>query len=161
MASALTIQHIKANNSIQMWDHDPDTASAIVVTPDGGTTDRWVDMKDFAHFAVAAMTTVVSSGALTKLEILASDASDGSTNVTVVKDSGTVSGDAQGDWVIEECTADEIAQLSSEAALAPGAGLRYVAGRLTMSNSGSEAAVLYIRCGGRAYSALTPATTIS
>lgn len=160
MASPQDSKDFVLKHSLQMWDHDPDSTCATVVTPDAGTTTRWVDMRDFEEFVCAAMSSTLTGNGITKLEILASDASDGSTNVTVIKDSGTVAADAVGDWVQESCTAEEIAQESSDGAVGP-PGLRYVAGRLTMQNSSDEAVVVYIRCANRAYDDLTPETTIA
>jgi hypothetical protein len=98
----------------------------------------------------------VAGGAITKLEIVASDDSAGATNLTVIKDSGTISANAQGDWAFQECTAEEIRQESEEG----GYTLRYVGARLTLSNSGTEAAVMYMQTDAkRAYDALTAATT--
>jgi hypothetical protein len=158
MASAVDTQKIASNQQIQMWDHDPGATTAIVVSPDGGTTKRTVDMRDFSRFGVGAAITVLGTGgAITKLEIIASAASDMSSPV-VVKDSGTVDADAVGDWLFEECTAEEIAQLASEA----GVRYRYVAGRLTMDAADAEACVVYLAGGARfPRKDLTAATTIA
>ena len=139
-----------------MWDHDPDTTAATITTPDAGTTLRMVDMRDFGAFGAGAMCTVVAGGAITKIEIVASDDSAGATNLTVIKDSGTISANAQGDWAWLECTAEEIRQESEEG----GYALRYVGLRITVSNSGSEAAVYYEQTNPkRAYDGMTAATT--
>lgn len=157
MASAVAEQFIRSNFLFQVWDHDPNTASAIVVTPDGGTTDRYVDMRDHERFAAIAIQTVIgSSSGITKLEIVAASDTAG-TDLTVIKDSGTVDADALADWLMEECSADEIAQ----AGAASGLNLRYAAARVTSSNSGDEAIVVYFAIPNRKYLNLTPATTIS
>jgi hypothetical protein len=157
MASAVAEQHIRSRYLFQVWDHDPDTASAIVVTPDGGTTDRYVDGRDIERFAVIAIQTVIgSSSGITKLEIIAADDTSG-TNLTVIKDSGTVDADALADWLIEECSMDEVRHLSDAA----GYNLRYVAGRITSSNSGDEAIVVYFAIPNRKYADRTPSTTIA
>ena len=157
MASAVAEQHIRSKFLFQVWDHDPDTASAIVVTPDGGTTDRYVDMRDHETFGVIAVQTIIgSSSGITKLEIVAASDTAG-TDLTVIKDSGTVDADALADWLMEECSADEVAQ----AGAASGLALRYVAGRVTSSNSGDEAIVMYFGASNRPHLNLTPATTIS
>lgn len=157
MASAVAEQHIRSRYLFQVWDHDPDTASAIVVTPDAGTTDRYVDGRDLERFAVIAIQTVIGSNSgITKLEIVAASDTAG-TDLTVIKDSGTVDADALADWLIEECSMDEVRHLGDAA----GVNLRYVAGRLTSSNSGDEAIVVYFGIPNRKYLNLTPATTIS
>lgn len=157
MAAQTATQHIRSKFLFQFWDHDPDTASALVVSPDGGTTDRYVDMRDHEFFAVAAVATIFGGASgITKLEIVAASDTAG-TDLAVVKDSGTVDADAIGDWLIEECSAEEVAQLASD----NGTNLRYVAGRLTCSNSGDEAVVMYFTIPNRAYLNQTPATTIA
>lgn len=157
MASAVSTQHIRARQKIEMWDHDPGATTAIIVSPDGGTTKRTVDLRDYGKFSCAAMLTVPgASGSITKLEIIASAAAT-MTSEEVVKDSGTIAADAVGDWAIEECTAEEVAQLGSET----GKALRYVAGRLTIADATAEAAVVYISYPDFPRKDLTPATTIA
>jgi hypothetical protein len=160
MASPQDSKKFVLKNSVQHWDHDPDGTCAVAVTPDAGTTERWVDMRDFEEFYVSAMSTALTGNGISLLEIVASDSSDGSTNVTQIKTSGAVVCDAVGDWVQESCTAEEIAQESSDQGVGT-PGLRYVAGRITVANSADEAAVTYVRCANRAYDDLTPETTIS
>ena len=156
MASPQDSQYFGANFKVEMWDHDPGGTSATVVTPDGGTTERWVDMRDYAKVCIAAMSSTLTGNGITKLEIVAADDTAG-TNLTVIKDSGTVAADAVGDWVKEECTAEEVAQESADA----GATLRYVAGRLTVANSADEAVVTYIALPRHPQLNLTPETTIA
>jgi hypothetical protein len=155
MASAVSSQHIRSNYLFQVWDHDPGGTTATVVTD--GTTSRYVDGKDLTHFGVIAIQTVIgSSSGITKLEIIAAEDTSG-TNATVIKDSGTVDADALCDWLMEECSMAEVAHLSAAAGL----NLRYMAGRLTSSNAGDEAVVVYFGVPTRAYKDRTPATTIS
>lgn len=157
MASAVAEQFIRSNFLFQVWDHDAGGTSATVVSPDGGTTMRWVDGRDLDRFAVIAIQTVIgSSSGITKLEIVAADDTAG-TNATVIKDSGTVDADALADWLMEECSMDEVSHLSAAA----GYDLRYLAGRITSSNAGDEAIAVYFACPKRRYLNQTPATTIS
>ena len=157
MASQNATQHIRSRYLFQVWDHDPDTASAIVVTPDGGTTDRYVDGNTIERFAALAIQTVIGSASgITKLEIIAASDTAG-TDLAVIKDSGTVDADALADWLIEECTMEEVAQIASD----NGTNLRYVAARVTQSNSGDEAIVVYFAEPKRQYLNQTPATTIA
>ena len=157
MASNVAEQHIRSQFLFQVWDHDPDTASAIVVTPDGGTTDRYIDGRDIHNFAVIAIQTIIGSASgITKLEIIAASDTSG-TDLTVIKDSGTVDADALADWLIEECSMDEVRHAGDAA----GVNLRYVAGRVTSSNSGDEAIIVYFAIPKNRYLNRTPATTIS
>ena len=157
MASAVATQKIRSDFLFEVWDHDPDTASAIVVTPDGGTTDRYVDGRDISHFAAIAIQTVIGSASgITKLEIIAASDTAG-TDLAVIKDSGTVDADALADWLMEECSMEEVAQIAAT----NGTNLRYLAARVTQSNSGDEAIVVYFAIPNRKYLNRTPATTIS
>jgi hypothetical protein len=151
MPSAVSTEKIGSRIFVKSYDHDPGATTAIVVSPDGGTTKRTADMGLYERFAVLAKPTVVGAGGLTKLEIIASAAADMS-NPVVVKDSGTVAGDALDDNVFAECTAAEVKTL--------GDTLRYVAGRLTMATATDEASVTYIGWPRNAKTGLT-ATVIT
>lgn len=158
MASAVATQWFRSNHKMEMWDHDPDGTSATLTTPDAGTTKRGFDMKNYGHFAAAAMAKPLTGSGITKLEIVAYSDSALSANATVVKDSGTVAADAVGDWVIQECSAEELNALSDGA----GAELRYLAARLTLQNAADECTVVYLGlCPKHRYKDLTPATTIA
>ena len=114
-------------------------------------------MRDHSDFAVIAIQTVIaSSSGITQLEIVAADDTAG-TNATVIKDSGTVDADLLADWLIETCTAAEVAQESSDG----GFNLRYVAGRITQSNNGDEAIAVYFTVPNRPQLDLTAQTTIA
>ena len=87
MASGLTLQKFRSNNKLEMWDHDPGGTAATLVSPDGGTTKRAFDMKDYEDFAFAAMSSTLTGNGITKLEIVAYTDSALTANATVVKDS--------------------------------------------------------------------------
>lgn len=152
MASAVSTERFFSRQSLAAYDHDPGATSAIVCSPDGGTTKRTLDLANYGGFAVIAKPTVVGGGGLTKLEIIASASSDMSSPV-VVKDSGTVAADALDDFVALECDAAEVKHLGST--------LRYVAARLTMATGTDEAAVVYIGTEPRYARTGLTATTIS
>lgn len=139
MASAVTIDKFFTENKVEILDNDPGAATAKIVSADGSTYVG-KDMRDYGGFAVLAMPTVASSE-ITKIEIVASDSSDMSTNVTVVVASGALEANAPlVDYVGIECTAEQIREVDTSSV-----GLRYVAGRITSANSGDEHAVVYIR----------------
>lgn len=160
MASSLATEYLGSRLKIVSYDHDPDGTSATIVSPDGGTTPRVWDMRDFERFGLIAMASTLTGNGITKVEIIAS-ASDDMSSPVVVKDSGTVAADAVGDQVFLELHQSELGQLSGDNDLAAGAGLRYVAGRITMHNSADEAVVTYIGVPVNPQSGLTPATTIA
>lgn len=157
MASAVATQHIRSKWQIQMWDHDPGATTAVIVSADGGTTPRVVDCSVVRKFGVAAAISVLGTGgAITKLEIIASAASTMSSE-EVIKDSGTVDADAVGDWLMEECTMEEVAHIASTS----GKRLRYLAGRITMDAADAEAVAVYLIEPDAPRLDLTPATTIA
>lgn len=152
MASAVATEKIGSELKLYSHDHDPGATTAVLASPDGGTTIRYQDMRDAHNFGALAKPNIVGGSGLTKLEIVASaDTAFGT--VVVVKDSGTIAVIGLQDNAFLECSAEEVAQL--------GATLRYVAARLTMATNTDEATVTYIIVPKRAYTALTPATTIN
>lgn len=159
MASAVDTQCLKSRTVLGMFDHDPGAATAKVTSADGGTTEQWYATKDIYEFAAAAMLTDAgTAGAITKVEIVAAPTADETdTDLVVVKDSGVIAADAVGDWAIEECTIEEIAQLESDNAVE----LNYVAARLTLSAADAEAAVTYLATPRHQYADRTPETTIA
>jgi hypothetical protein len=151
MASAVSSEKIGSSIYVKSYDHDPGATTAILASPNGGTTIRYLDMKDYEYAAVMVKPNIVAAGGTTKVELVASATADFS-SVTVVKDSGTVAADALDDNVFLECTAAEVVHL--------GATLRYLAARLTNATATDEATVTYIAIPKRVYSGLT-ATAIT
>lgn len=151
MASAVSASKIGSSIYVKSYDHDPGATSATLAGPDGGTTIRYLDMKDYEYAAVVVKPNIVAAGGTTKVELVAAETAAFS-SVTVVKDSGTVAADALDDNVFLECTASELVQL--------GASLRYLAARVTNATATDEATVTYIAIPKRAYSGLT-ATSIA
>lgn len=139
MAVTTSSEKIGSRLFVKAYDHDPGATTAVIASPDGGTTVRYLDMKDYEAFGVMCRPTIVGGSGLTKVEIIAS-ASTAMTTETVIKDSGTVAGDSLNDVVFLECTAEEVAQAATDA----GVALRYVAARLTMATNTDEANVSYI-----------------
>lgn len=151
MASAVATEKLGANLYIHSYDHDPGGTTAILAGPDGGTTIRYMDMRDYEVAGMLVKPNIVGGTGLTKVEIVAS-ATTAFSSVVVVKDSGTVAGDSLEDNVFLECTAEEVVHLGST--------LRYVAARLTMGTGTDEATVTHIGIPKRKYTGLT-ATAIT
>jgi hypothetical protein len=151
MASAVSTEKIGSELYIHSYDHDPGSTSAILAGPDGGTTIRYVDMKDYSNLAVMVKPNIVGGGGVTKVELVAS-ATTAFSAVTVVKDSGVVAGDSLEDNVFLECSDSEVVHL--------GATLRYVAARITCGTASDEATVTYVAIPKRKYTGLT-ATAIT
>lgn len=154
MASAVATEHLGSRLYINNYDHDPGAGTAILTSPDGGTTIRYLDMRDYEWFGVSARPTI-AGGPMTLLEIVASETVTFSA-VTVIKSSGAIVGDALNDVAFLECSAEEIAQLGSDGGL----NLRYVAARITQTTSTDEANVTYIGWPRRPRTGLT-ATVIT
>lgn len=139
MASAVATQSWLSRNKLEFWDHDPGSTNAILASADGGTTIKYVDMQAYHRLLAIVIQTVLGGTGVVKLEIVAS-ATTAFTSVTVIKDSGAIVLNALGEWAIQECTAEEIAQLGEAA----GVNLRYAAARITTQHAGDEAIVGYI-----------------
>jgi hypothetical protein len=157
MASSVSTDRLACRRKIEMWDHDPDSTAARIVSPDANTTKRYVAMAGYGSFQVAAMSATLTGNGITLLEIVAAEDSAG-TNATQIKTSGTIAADAVGDWAMLEATADEINHVGKAA----GYDFTHVGARLTLANAADECAVVYIRDEPLfKYDALTPATTIA
>lgn len=156
MTSAVATNKLRTTLKHEIWDHDPGVTTALITSPDGGTTIRAVDMAIYSHIMASAMVTVPATGALTLLEIVASASSNMASPIQI-KTSGTIAADAVNDWATLECSAQEIADEGAR----NGVNLRYAAARLTMSNAGAEAVVTHILTPVYPAANLTPATTIS
>jgi hypothetical protein len=155
MASTQSSMKLFANQAIEMFDHDPGSTAATLCSADGGTTINYVDMRDCGKFAVAAMASTLTGSGITLLEIVACPDTAFTANVTQIKTSGTVAADAVGDYVVEECTAEEVNALGKASSL----DLRYAAARLTCQNAADEAVVVYIQADLRfGYSGVTADT---
>ncbi len=151
MATAVTSQKIASTHAIESYDHDPGATTAVVTSADGGTTPKWVAMRDFAGFAVIAKPTVVAANGITLLEIVGATDSSG-TNVTVVLAHAATITDALTEYVFLEVTAEQV----NEVGRAAGYAFTHVAARLTMATNTDEACVTYIRWPARrAYKDLT------
>lgn len=134
MASALSTDKLQSRLFVAAYDHDPGGTSATIASPDGGTTKKYVDMRDYCNLLVCVAPSVIA-GSVTKVEIVA--ATDAAfTSPVVVKDSGTVAADANGDYVIEECSTDDLVDA--------GTNLRYAAARVTHSTGTDESVVFYV-----------------
>lgn len=138
MATAVTSNKIAGRMALKLYDHDPGSTAARIVSGDGGTTKNYLDMSQYENFGLLVMNSVsTSASGPTLVEIIAAEDSTG-TNATAILTSGTVASVTVGDNVFLECTAAQIKEVGAAA----GYNLRYVTGRITCSNSGDECVVL-------------------
>src|SRR4051812_47729531 len=107
MATAVTSQKLFANAAITSYDHDPGATTAVVTGPDGGTTQRWVAMRDFEVFGVQARPTIVGGNGITLLEIVAAVDVSG-TSVTVVLAHAASTTTTLDKYLNLEVTADQV-----------------------------------------------------
>lgn len=154
-ASVISTEHLGARLFIKAYDHDPGSTSAILASPDGGTTIRSLDMRDYEQFGVMVRPTIVAAGGVTRVEIVMSATTSFGT-VAVVKDSGVIAADSLNDTVFLEVSAEEVAQQATD----DGVAYRYVAARITNATATDEADVIYIGVPKRPVSGLT-ATSIT
>lgn len=143
MASTRDVERIGSRLSLIPTYHDPSGTSAEIAT-------AGVDMRDFCNvgFLVSRGS---GAGSYTLVEIVASSASN-MANPVVIKTSGTVAADAEGDYVWIETAAEDIQ--------AEGTDLRYVACRITASAATATSTVTSVRVPLHMTSGLT-ATTIA
>lgn len=139
MPSAVSVVDLFANAAIITYDHDPGATSALITSPDGGTTKRYVPLAQYGGFAGIVMATIASGGP-TLVEIVAATDSAG-TDVTQIVTSGTVAADAVGDVVAIECSAAQVKEMGDSLSKV----FTHVGIRITCANSGDECAVTYIR----------------
>ena len=135
-ATTAPADKISANFKIQQWDHDPGGTGAVIVSPDAGTTKRVIDMRDYSSFMLLVTPVVATSTGVTLIEIVAATDSAMTTPILVKAHAATVL-DALDDYAELEITDQDLQELST-------ADLRYVAGRITMSNALDEARAFYI-----------------
>lgn len=140
MATAVTSQRLASVMAVTAYDHDPGATTAVVTSPDGGTTKRYVPITNFETFAVLAKPTVVGGDGIQLLEIVAAEDSSG-TNVTVVLAHAATTTTGLDHYVWLEVTAAQIKEVGDAA----GFDFTHAAARLTMATNTDEAAVIYIR----------------
>lgn len=137
MASPQGSDKLGSNLKVTMYDHDPDGTSATDVA--------WVDMRDYNNFMVVAMASALTGAGANAFTILANAQSDGGgTDVAIKAHAVGSAPDAVQDYLVLECTAEEIAQEAADAGIS---GVRYISASLTMANSADENVVTYIRGG--------------
>lgn len=155
MATGVTTQKLGSMFAIESYDHDPGATTAVVTSADGGTTPKWVALKDFEGFGVIAKPTVVGGNGITLLEIVGATDSAGSDIEVVLAHAASVT-DSLSEYVWLEVTAEQV----NEVGKAAGHDFTHVAARLTMATATDEACVTYVRGPARrAYRNLTATST--
>ena len=153
MASSVATDKIATNWYIKNYDHDPGVNSVLVLSADGGTTQKWIDLRDYDHVAYLAVPTAGTTPNITLMEIIASE-TETTTNAVQIKTSGAVTVTALTGGVFVECSAEEVAHLATTYAL------RYVTARLTQAGhaNDNEAQVIVMARARKPVDTLTAAT---
>lgn len=152
MASPQAANHFLSEFFIDTRIHNPTTATdAQVLT--NATDLFYLDGSLYSRFCFV-VAFVSGTGGITQVEIVAADDVAFATNLTVITDTGAIDLDAADDRVIVECTAEQIAQESSDA----GANLRYVSVRIDAAHADDIALVTMIATPRFPRNAITTAT---
>lgn len=135
MASAVATDKIACNWLIKNHDHDPGTNAVKVISADGGTTEKWFDLRDYDQIGFLLIVTAGTTYSGTLLEIVASEAEDETdASVTQIKTSGAIVVDALAEGAFVECTAEEVAHACSSTY----PNLRYVTARVTLAGHATD-----------------------
>lgn len=144
MASALSVENLRSRLFAKSYDHDPGATTAILASPDGGTTPWVWDLLDYpGGFMAIVKPSIVGGNGITLVRLMAYSNAAATLNGTEVKTSGAVQLDhlssAGGDQVVLECLPEEVRQLDTS-----GVGLRYLAVEITTATATDEAVVTVI-----------------
>lgn len=137
MASVQSVAKFTANNAVTMYDHDPNSTSATFV--------GWADLRDYESFLVAAFASALTGNGVTAFSIYAAPAASDTNAQLIVSHAVGSAPDAVGDYLVLECTAEQIATVAASS----GYALRYVSAKLTLQNAADENVVVYIRSGAK------------
>ncbi len=155
MASSVATEHIRSQWRFELCDHDPGATAATLLSADGGTTLKYLDLRDYDKIGVLCAGTIFGDATdITLVEIVASDTVT-FTNKVAIKTSGTIALSAIPDQAWLECTAEEVQHLATTY------DLRYVTARITCGHAGHEAIVLLAGHARRPHTAITPSTIIA
>jgi hypothetical protein len=152
MASAVATDKLASNFLIKNYDHDPGTNAVKVISADGGTTEKWFDLRDYDHIGFLAVCTAGTAFSCTLMEIVAAAAEDeDAASVTIIKSSGVLALNALAKGAFLECSAEEVQHLATTY------DLRYVTCRLTLAGhaTDNEGQVIAIAHARRPHDAIT------
>lgn len=110
----------------------------------------WVDMRDYGNIMITVLAAALTGAGVTVFKILANAQSNGGGTDYEIKAHAVGSApDADGDYLVLECSAEEIAQVSGGLA-------RYVSANIDTADASDNIVATYIRCNPRfAQSGLT------
>lgn len=121
MTATTTAVHLFANREIRMRENDPDTGSDAYVDlaePAAGSagtpTAPFISIANFRRFAAIYMTTV-GTGGITAFSIMAATSAAGAGAAAVVTHALGSNPDAVGDFVVLECSVEQIREVLATA----------------------------------------------
>lgn len=154
MATALAPNSLLSRFLHKHFVHDPGATSAVLASPDGGTTVYYLDMARVHRALIAVAPTIVGGSGLTLVRIFASTDTAGATNATLLKTSDTIaldnldgSANSGGDCFRYEVSAQQLREIDTT-----GVGLRYITIEITQSTNTDEAVVEIFAEGQDSYS---------
>jgi len=139
----VTVEKLSANLYVDVARYTGHTTSGAVA---------WYDMRDFRHFMAIVHAAALTGTGVTAFSIKAAPAASATNEQTIVSHAVGSAPDGEDDFLMLECSAEQIAQIGAAA----GYDLRYVAVYLTVNNSSDLLDVVHIFGGPRfAHSGLT------
>jgi len=144
MASAVATDNLFCKQKMEMFYHAPDAAATKQSAKAGTVTEKWFALKDFAGFAVMAMTALKGGNGMIELSIYAAEDSSGS-NATEIKTSGVIAADTVGNYAVLEASVAEIQQIGKAA----GYDFTHATAYIDCHHADDEVAVVQIGYGAR------------
>jgi len=92
MASALAPTNLLSRFLHKHFVHDPGATTAVLASPDGGTTVYYLDMARIKRALIAVAPSIVGGAGITLVRVFASVDAAGATNGTLIRTSGAASG---------------------------------------------------------------------
>lgn len=136
MASPQASDKLGSNLKVTQYDFDPNTTGVVEIA--------WVDMRDYHNLMVTFFRTIGTAN-LTFTIIGNAESAGGGSDVEIKSWSGSEPV-AVGDYVVLECTAEEMAQEASDAGVD---NLRYLTAVVAVATAEDEGVVTYIRGGAK------------
>ncbi len=156
MVTAVATEKLFANVKIEPFVHMTTTNATDQSVKAGTTTTTWKPMRDYEGFAVIACQHVLGGNGIEELSIYAAT-DDSASNATSIKVTTGHTGDAIGDSVVLEVSAEEIEQIG----IAAGYKFTHVSAYIECHHNDDEVAVTYIRYGCKRPRTGLTATNIS
>lgn len=143
MATAYSPDVLSSRFLMKTYDHDPGANTAVLASPDGGTTPWYWDMLLYSaiHFIVAPR--IVAAGGITLVRFFGSTDVLGAVNATLIATSGVIALDdistGGGDQYHYDVTAEQLREVDTSKV-----GLRYVTIEITNATNTDEDVVVAI-----------------